>query len=79
MLVNATESAVKPVRPVPSPVNEPVKEPDKIEVAPVEVITEVPNPNVEPSYVIPELSTAPPVPATSMLSFVKLEAVTDAR
>ena len=38
-----------PVKLEPSPSNDPEKEPDRIEVAPVDVITDEPILNVEPS------------------------------
>ena len=37
-----------PVNPEPSPWKEPLNEPERIDVPPVEVITDVPNPNVVP-------------------------------
>ena len=45
----------KPVSNEPSPWKEPLKEPDKIEVAPVEVMIDDPNASVLLTNVIPEL------------------------
>ena len=69
----------RPVSNDPSPWKEPLKEPDNIEVAPVEVIILAPIANVVPESVSPLFSISPAVPAISILLSVKVEEVIAAK